>query len=40
MLFRLPKAANVIENPSRDEAKELAEKMPNAKQTRHGNLNV
>src|SRR6266508_3033447 len=40
MLFRLPKAADVIENPSPDEVKELAAKMPNAKPTRHGNLNV
>src|SRR5881628_3812964 len=40
MLFRLPKAANVVENPSPDEVKELAAKMPNAKPTRHGNLNV
>ena len=30
MLFRLPEAANVIENPSPAEAKELASKMPNA----------
>ena len=40
MLFRLPKAAKVIENPSPDEVKELAAKMPNAKPTRYGNLNV
>src|SRR5215204_4649537 len=40
MLFRLPKAAKSIENPSPDEAKALAAKMPNAKPTRHGNLNV
>ncbi|HEX9351542.1 MAG TPA: phosphoenolpyruvate carboxykinase (ATP), partial [Gaiellaceae bacterium] len=40
MLFRLPKAADVIENPSPDEVKELAAKMPNAKPTRYGNLNV
>ena len=40
MLFRLPKAAKVFENPSADEVKELAAKMPNAKPTRHGNLNV
>ena len=33
MLFRLPEAASVIENPSRDEVKELAAKMPNAKPT-------
>src|SRR5947207_1565321 len=40
MLFRLPEAASVIENPSRDEVKELAAKMPNAKPTAYGNLNV
>src|SRR5712691_7113695 len=40
MLFRLPKAANVIENPSPEEVKELAAKMPNARPTRYGNLNV
>src|SRR5438093_5245203 len=40
MLFRLPEAANVIANPSADEAKALAAQMPNAKPTRHGNLNV
>jgi phosphoenolpyruvate carboxykinase (ATP) len=40
MAFRLPKAARVIENPSSDEVKELAARMPNARMTRHGNLNV
>jgi len=40
MLFRLPEAANVIENPTPDEVKELAAEMPNAKPTEHGNLNV
>src|SRR5512132_4238433 len=40
MLFRLPEAANVIENPSADEAKALAAEMPNAKPTGYGNLNV
>jgi phosphoenolpyruvate carboxykinase (ATP) len=40
MLFRLPPAASVLENPSPDELKELAARMPNAKRTRHGNLNV
>ena len=40
MLFRLPKAAKVFENPSPDEVKELAAKMPNAKPTQYGNLNV
>jgi phosphoenolpyruvate carboxykinase (ATP) len=40
MLFRLPQAAKVIENPSPEEVKELAAKMPNARPTRYGNLNV
>ena len=40
MLFRLPKAANVVENPSPDEVKELAARMSNARPTRYGNLNV
>src|SRR6059036_4028055 len=40
MLFRLPPAASVLENPSADELKELAAQMPNAQRTRHGNLNV
>ena len=40
MLFRLPTAARVIDNPSPDELKELAASMPNARPTRHGNLNV
>src|ERR687892_1656306 len=40
MAFRLPQAARVIENPSAEEVKELAARMPNARRTRHGNLNV
>jgi phosphoenolpyruvate carboxykinase (ATP) len=40
MLFRLPQAAKVIENPPPAEVKELAGKMPNARPTRYGNLNV
>ena len=40
MLFRLPKAANVFENPSADEVKDLAAQMPNAKLTQYGNVNV
>ena len=40
MAFRLPPAASVIDNPSPDEAKELAARMPNARPTRYGNLNV
>src|SRR6059058_249383 len=40
MLFQLPEAAKVVENPSPDEVKELTAKMPNARPTRYGNLNV
>jgi phosphoenolpyruvate carboxykinase (ATP) len=40
MLFRPPKAARVIDNPSPEEVKELAAKMPNARPTAYGNLNV
>src|SRR5215203_2064325 len=40
MLFRLPEAANVIHNPSRDEVKALAAEMTNAKPRKYGNLNV
>src|SRR3989440_383552 len=40
MLFRLPEAARAIENPSPEEAKALAAKMPTARETRYGNLNV
>jgi phosphoenolpyruvate carboxykinase (ATP) len=40
MAFRLPPAASVIDNPSPEEAKELAARMPNAQRTRYGNLNV
>src|ERR671918_195280 len=40
MAFKLPQAARVIENPSAEEVKELAARMPNARRTRHGNLNV
>src|SRR5437762_12281651 len=40
MLFRLPEAASVVENPGPDELKELAAKMPNARWTRNGNINV
>jgi phosphoenolpyruvate carboxykinase (ATP) len=40
MAFRLPPAASVIENPSPEELKELAARMPNARPTRYGNLNV
>ena len=40
MAFRLPPAASVVENPSPEEAKELAARMPNARPTRYGNLNV
>ena len=40
MLFRLPPAARVIENPSPEEVGALAARMPNARHTRFGNLNV
>jgi phosphoenolpyruvate carboxykinase (ATP) len=40
MLFRLPRAARVIENPSPEELKELTARMPNARATRYGNVNV
>src|SRR5205809_5826857 len=40
MLFRLPDAASVVESPDPQALKELAARMPNAKPTRHGNLNV
>jgi phosphoenolpyruvate carboxykinase (ATP) len=40
MLFRLPDAARVAENPSAAEVKELAAQMPNARRTRFGNFNV
>jgi phosphoenolpyruvate carboxykinase (ATP) len=40
MLFRPPQAARVIDNPSPDELKELALRMPNAQPTDFGNVNV
>ena len=40
MLFRLPQAKRVIENPSPEEVKALAAKMPTARPTKYGNLNV
>src|SRR3954470_15326978 len=40
MLFRLPEAASVLDNPSPDELQELAARMPNARWTEHGNVNV
>src|SRR3954451_21256681 len=40
MLFRLPQAKRVIENPSPEEVKELAAQMPAARPTKYGNLNV
>jgi len=40
MLFRLPEAARVIENPTPEEAKELVARMPQTRWTRYGNLNV
>ena len=40
MLFRLPQAKRVIENPTPEEVKALAAEMPTARPTRYGNLNV
>src|SRR6476660_2261041 len=40
MLFRLPQAKRVIENPSPAAVKELTGKMPTARPTKYGNLNV
>ena len=40
MAFRLPPAASVIENPSPEEAKELTGRMPNARPTQFGNINI
>jgi phosphoenolpyruvate carboxykinase (ATP) len=39
-LSPLPDARQITANPSAEELKELAARMPNARQTRHGNLNV
>ncbi|HSC91479.1 MAG TPA: phosphoenolpyruvate carboxykinase [Gaiellaceae bacterium] len=40
MLFRLPEAAKVHDNPSAEALKELTARMPSARWTRYGNLNV
>src|SRR5256886_9581515 len=40
MAFRPPRAAHVYENRSAEELKELAARMPNARETRYGSLNV
>jgi phosphoenolpyruvate carboxykinase (ATP) len=40
MLFRLPQAKGVVENPSPQEVQELAAKMRTARPTKYGNLNV
>jgi phosphoenolpyruvate carboxykinase (ATP) len=40
MLFRLPDAAEVIDNPDPDELKELAARMRNARRTAYGSVNV
>src|SRR5262245_27654621 len=40
MLFQLPEAKRVHENPSPAEVKALAAKMPTARPTKYGNLNV
>ena len=36
----LPDASSVVANPSTEELKQLASQMPNARETRYGNLNV
>src|SRR5436189_4872855 len=40
MLFRLPDAARVIANPTAEELQQLAARMPTARWTKYGNLNV
>src|SRR5256714_1224301 len=40
MLFRLPQAKQVFENPSPPEVKALAAKMRTARETKYGNLNI
>jgi phosphoenolpyruvate carboxykinase (ATP) len=40
MAFRPPQAARLIENPSGDEVKAIAARMPTARSTKYGNLNV
>ncbi len=40
MAFRLPSAASVIDNPSPADAKELTLRMPNARSTQYGNVNI
>src|ERR1041385_5557373 len=40
MLFRLPQAKRVIDNPAPAEVKALAAQMPTARETKYGNLNV
>src|SRR5881392_703113 len=40
MLFRLPDAARVIANPTAEQLQQLAARMPTARWTKYGNLNV
>src|SRR5256714_3286775 len=40
MAFRLPTAAQVVENPSTADVKALAAEMPTARPTKYGNINV
>lgn len=40
MAFQLPQAASVVRNPGADELQQLAAKMPAARWTRYGNVNV
>src|SRR3954447_17838895 len=40
MAFRLPPARELLANPTPEELRDLAAQMPNAEETRYGNLNV
>src|SRR5262249_61797634 len=40
MLFRLPDAADVIDNPEPEQLKDIAARMPNAQRTEFGSVNV
>jgi phosphoenolpyruvate carboxykinase (ATP) len=40
MASRLPEAASVLRNPTADELQQLAARMPNARWTKYGNVNV
>ena len=40
MAFQLPQAASVVRNPAADELQQLAARMPTARWTKYGNVNV